>query len=270
MKTKLEYAVINYKAVEDILKCPVCSCSMVINGTSLECENHHTIDINRKGIASFSKALNDDLYDNDLFKARRKVMDSGLYDEVFGAINEVIESLDIATLLDAGVGEGSYLNRISEVFKSMRTIGVDLARDGLNIASSDVNSVWMLADIASLPIKDESIDLILNILSPANYAEFNRVLSKDGYLLKVIVNQDYLREMRDALGLSDHKNLDVMSILQDRMNIISIQDIKYTKAVDESLTYELLKMTPLAKNYIGDIGFYQITVDLKLVLCKVK
>ena len=54
------------------------------------------------------------------------------------------------------------------------------------------------------------------------------------------------------------------------MNIISIQDIKYTKAVDESLTYELLNMTPLAKNYIGDIGFYQITVDLKLVLCKVK
>ena len=270
MKSKLEYGTINYTAIADIIQCPVCEESMRVINHSLVCANNHTIDINKKGIASFSRTKNDDTYTKDLFSARKRVLECGLYDEVFKAIIALIEPLDIKVVLDAGTGEGSYLKSIKEALPSLLTIGIDLARDGLNIASSHVDSAWILGDLAALPFKDHSIDLVLNILSPANYEEFKRVLSAKGYLLKVIVNPGYLKEIREALGLEIHENKDVLLALKGQMDVICTQDICYRCEVDEALSTDLLKMTPLAKNQKGNINFYQISIDLKLVLCKVK
>ena len=45
-------------------------------------------------------------------------------------------------------------------------------------ASWKVN--WFVGDLAHLPIQSKSIEVILDIFSPANYAEFERVLKAEG------------------------------------------------------------------------------------------
>lgn len=42
-----------------------------------------------------------------------------------------------------------------------------------------------MADLNNIPLKDESIDIILNILSPSNESEMSRLLKKDGIIIKV-------------------------------------------------------------------------------------
>ena len=51
-------------------------------------------------------------------------------------------------------------------------------------ASWKVN--WFVGDLAHLPIQSKSIEVILDIFSPANYAEFERVLKDEGVILSLI------------------------------------------------------------------------------------
>ena len=63
----------------------------------------------------------------------------------------------------------------------------DISKDFVQItAKSEPNWAvnWFVGDLARLPIKDASMDVLLDIFSPANYGEFRRVLSKDGVLIK--------------------------------------------------------------------------------------
>ncbi len=59
----------------------------------------------------------------------------------------------------------------------------------------------MIGDLANLPLLDNSIDILLNLLSPANYQEFARVLKPGGLLIKVIPGSEYLKEVRQALQI---------------------------------------------------------------------
>ena len=52
--------------------------------------------------------------------------------------------------------------------------------------------------MANCPFQDEQFDVILNILSPANYAEFTRLLKPGGLFVKVVPESGYLKELRDV------------------------------------------------------------------------
>ncbi len=265
MKTKLEYAKINIiKNIENI-QCPLCCASILLIENSLVCENKHTFNINKKGVVSFSTPLNDKLYGKEMFEARNIVLNSGIYDEVFYEINNLINSSD-ELILDLGAGEGTYLSKLDH--DSNNLIGIDLAKDGLNIASNNTNINWFLADLAKLPIKSNSVRYILNILSPANYEEFKRVLKQDGFLIKVIVNSDYLIELRDSTKHDKHDNTNVVEILKKNFDIISSTDIKYSKSLSKDLAKAVFKMTPLTSNHEYNADFNEITIDLKLILAR--
>ena len=72
-------------------------------------------------------------------------------------------------------------------------IGIDLAKEGIAAASKAYPGIiWSVADLAAMPFADAQIDAILNILSPANYAEFNRLLKPGGIVVKVVPESGYL------------------------------------------------------------------------------
>ncbi|MBA5735303.1 rRNA (guanine-N1)-methyltransferase, partial [Escherichia coli] len=62
---------------------------------------------------------------------------------------------------------------------------------------------WTVADLANCPNQAETADVILNILSPSNYVEFKRLLKKDGFLLKVVPEANYLRELREFIYVDE-------------------------------------------------------------------
>ena len=56
----------------------------------------------------------------------------------------------------------------------------------------DTKSFLSLADLTNLPFADESLSVILNIFTPSNYAEFHRVLTENGRVIKIIPDRNYL------------------------------------------------------------------------------
>ncbi len=69
----------------------------------------------------------------------------------------------------------------------------------VSAAKQEREAIWCVADLAAAPFRNRSFDAILNILSPSNYAEFERLLSDDGIVLKVIPRSGHLKELRRFL-----------------------------------------------------------------------
>ncbi len=264
MKSKLERSKEKLQISQTNLHCTICNEDLLLSDNSLKCENNHTFNINKKGIISFAKPLSDKLYDFDLFYNRNLVLQSNLYDPVYEVLKHKVK--DYNTILDAGCGEGSYMNKLKN--EKQMFYGLDLAKDGLNIASNYDDATLLLADLANIPLKDQSIDAIINVLSPANYDEFDRILKTDGTLIKVIVNERYLVELREDEGNSEHDNTKVLELLEKHFDIIDREVIEYSKEITEELSKYIQKMTPLTKHTINLKRLDTITIDLTILTCR--
>lgn len=267
MKTKIEYALQNFNQIIHNLYCPICSENVYIKDKSIECTNKHNFSLNKKGYFNAASPLNDQIYTNELFKARRIILTSNIYSEIYSCINEYVTN-DNNFIVDVGSGEGTYLAKVYDNNPNNNYLGIDLAKPAINIATDYTNCNFIIADLANIPIKDNCVDYVLNVLSPANYHEFNRILKTDGLLIKVIPNAQYLFEIRNQINKDSHDNSAVLAIVKEKMNIIEIKDIKYTKAIDLKLSNNLFKMTPMTSNSENDNVITEITIDLKIIICR--
>ncbi len=78
-----------------------------------------------------------------------------------------------------------------------KAVGFDLSKEGVYAATAQpVEAFWCVADLTNLPFEDQTFTTILNIFSPSHYKEFQRVLTDDGEVLKIVPQQDYLKELR--------------------------------------------------------------------------
>ena len=150
-------------------------------------------------------------YSKELFEARRKLITEAefykpLSEAIAKIINEhVVKTNETISILDTGCGEGSHLSNIcdlvrSEFFRNVAGVGIDISKEGIMVAAKNYsNKIWAVADLANTPFKDKQFDVILNILSPSNYAEFNRLLKSDGLVIKIVPQTGYLKELREHL-----------------------------------------------------------------------
>src|SRR5690625_6690305 len=85
------------------------------------------------------------------------------------------------------------------------------------------NHMWLVADLAQPPLQDGVCDIMLNILSPSNYEEFNRLLTKDGLIIKVVPRSDYLKELRQYFYQESEKeeysNIKSVELFKERSKI---------------------------------------------------
>ncbi|MDD3048962.1 MAG: methyltransferase domain-containing protein [Bacilli bacterium] len=264
----------------DILKCPFCESNLKLTNNSLICINKHTFDISKKGeicLYKTSKLKYDKIYDKDLFINRREFIKLGFYDDIHKYIYDVINKLNSEHLniVDFGCGEGTHDIKIKNNIKiNNNFIGIDISRDGIKLATDYIgnNLLPILGDIHNVPIKDKSVDIILNILSPSNEKEIKRILKDDGLIIKIIPQKKYLEELRKLYNIKDYEaDEELYFNINNKYNIID--EYNYQKVFDiniNDLNY-LYKMTPLLKNnIITSDEIKQITIDLKLLILKLK
>ncbi len=189
---KVDCSIENYNNLQSILICPLCSNNLIIDNNSLKCLNNHTFNISKKGTSILyktSKLKKDKLYDKNLFINRRSFINCGFYDELHNKIIKIINNYDNDIILDMGSGEGTHDIKIKSKINNANTslIGIDLAKDGIDLFNDymDDNFIGIMADLNNIPLTDESVDIILNILSPSNENEMSRLLKKDGIIIKV-------------------------------------------------------------------------------------
>ena len=234
--------------------CPICQKNLTLVETSLKCSNRHSFDLAKFGYVNLAPQIKQSTnYDKENFQNRQQILEAGFYQAILEAISELLASLETSTtVLDIGCGEGFYSRRLQESHSDKTFYAFDISKDSVQIAAkSEPNWAvnWFVGDLARLPIKDASMDILLDIFSPANYGEFRRVLSKNGILIKVIPTENHLKEIRqmvqDQLTNKDYSNQDIKEHFQEHFSIQSRQIASLTKPITAEQRQALLAMTPL-------------------------
>ena len=261
--------------------CPICQENLTLVETSLKCNNRHSFDLAKFGYVNLAPQIKQSAnYDKENFQNRQQILEAGFYQAILEDISDLLASSKTTkTILDIGCGEGFYSRKLQERYPDKTFYAFDISKDSVQIAAkSEPNwSVnWFVGDLARLPIKDASMDILLDIFSPANYGEFRRVLSKDGILIKVIPTENHLKEIRqkvqDQLTKKDYSNQDIKEHFQNNFTILSSKTASLTKPITTEQLQALLSMTPLLfhidQTKIDWSQLTEITIEAEILVGK--
>ncbi|MQP61036.1 methyltransferase domain-containing protein [Streptococcus mitis] len=261
--------------------CPICQENLTLVESSLKCNNRHSFDLAKFGYVNLAPQIKQSAnYDKENFQNRQQILEAGFYQTILEAISNLLSNSESAkTILDIGCGEGFYSRKLQESHSEKTFYAFDISKDSIQIAAkSEPNWAvnWFVGDLARLPIKDASMDILLDIFSPANYGEFRRVLSKDGILIKVIPTENHLKEIRqmvqDQLTNKDYSNQNIKNHFQEHFTILSNQTASLTKTITAEQLQALLSMTPLLfhidQSKIDWSQLTEITIEAEILVGK--
>jgi len=261
--------------------CPICQENLTLVESSLKCNNRHSFDLAKFGYVNLAPQIKQSAnYDKKNFQNRQQILEAGFYQAILEVVSDLLSnSKNAKTILDIGCGEGFYSRKLQERHPDKTFYAFDISKDSVQIAAkSEPNWAvnWFVGDLARLPIKDASMDILLDIFSPANYGEFHRVLSKDGILIKVIPTENHLKEIRqrvqDQLTNKDYSNQDIKNHFQEYFTILSNQTVSLTKTITTEHLQALLSMTPLLfhidQTKIDWSQLTEITIEAEILVGK--
>ena len=261
--------------------CPICQENLTLVESSLKCNNRHSFDLAKFGYANLAPQIKQSAnYDKENFQNRQQILEAGFYQAILETVSDLLSnSKNAKTILDIGCGEGFYSRKLQERHPDKTFYAFDISKDSVQIAAkSEPNWAvnWFVGDLARLPIKDASMDILLDIFSPANYGEFRRVLSKYGILIKVIPTENHLKEIRqkvqDQLTNKDYSNQDIKEHFQEHFTILSNQTSSLTKTITADQLQALLSMTPLLfhidQTKIDWSQLTEITIEAEILVGK--
>ena len=234
--------------------CPICQENLTLVESSLKCSNRHSFDLAKFGYVNLAPQIKQSTnYDKENFQNRQQILEAGFYQAILEGISDLLATKpSVKTVLDIGCGEGFYSRKLQEVHPDNTFYAFDISKDSVQIAAkSETNWAvnWFVGDLARLPIKDASMDILLDIFSPANYGEFRRVLSQNGILIKVVPTENHLKEIRqmvqEQLTKKDYSNQDIKEHFQEHFSIQSSQIASLTKPIIAEQRQAFLSMTPL-------------------------
>lgn len=265
-----------------LLRCPHCGGPMAAREADVVCPRGHTYPVAAKGYLTLQDRVPTlKGYDRGFFEARQRVFQAGHYRDLVNLVcrqvSRKLEEVDGAgVVVDAGCGEGTYAKAIQSACHSL-TIGLDLAKDGIQCAARGGGlERWIVADLASIPLADHVADIMVNVFTPANYAEFSRALKPGGWLIKVVPAANHMRELRELVqdrlvrkSFDDHgvaEHMERSFGVAERMRVTQTTPVAPREAAD------LIKMSPVAFNMDEsglDAGSLDsITVDAEILLAR--
>ena len=190
------------------LRCSVRGCeqplSVDTNGVRLSCRKGHSFDRAKQGywpLVQPQDRHSDKAGDCDAaVDARRRWLETGV---MRGFVSNLGEKIDAACfdrpfeVLDLGCGEGTFSR---ELFadRSCRFCGIELSKKAIKMASRTwPEATWVLANAdRTLPVADESVDLVLSVFGRRPTSEIHRVLKPDGFCMVAVPAPNDLVEIR--------------------------------------------------------------------------
>ena len=184
------------------------------------------------------------------------ILEAGFYQPILKKLLEILSSLpQHDNLLDIGCGEGYYARNLQAQLPAKHIYAFDLSKESIQLAAKSDHILavnWFVGDLAHIPIQDTSMDVILDIFSPANYQEFQRVLQKNGLLIKIIPSSQHLQEIRgivaEQLTNTNYSNHKIIEHFEEAFTITNSYDVATTFSLRENEKAALLHMTPLLFN----------------------
>lgn len=279
MLKKIERGTMFIQTQSDLFRCPTCHQMMHAQEKALVCLEGHRFDVSKKGTLYFLNHQIKTDYDREMFEHRRKLIVHGMYQPLLDLLQPFCQNQRI---LDVGCGEGSFLQQLNEQAALLPSVGFDISKEGIYLASDyGENVFWCVADLTNLPFQEDRFTTILNIFSPSNYQEFQRVLVDGGQLIKVVPRSGYLKELRAAFYPEDEKkqhysNQAVVEKFQETFRESERQTLTYIFDIPESCQLSLLEMSPLEwgvsmeiKETLQKKPLKRITIDLDILIGRI-
>ena len=279
MLKKIERGAMFIQTQSDLFRCPTCHQTMHAQEKALVCLEGHRFDVSKKGTLYFLNHQIKTDYDREMFEHRRKLIVHGMYQPLLDLLQPFCQNQRI---LDVGCGEGSFLQQLNEQATLLPSVGFDISKEGIYLASDyGENVFWCVADLTNLPFQEDRFTTILNIFSPSNYQEFQRVLVDGGQLIKVVPRSGYLKELRAAFYPEDEKkqhysNQAVVEKFQETFRESERQTLTYVFDIPESCQLSLLEMSPLEwgvsmeiKEKLQKKPLKRITIDLDILIGRI-
>lgn len=161
-----------------------------------------------------------------------------------------VKKLTTTSIKELSTTKKNLPNNINRHFQG---IGLDISKEGILLGARNfLENLWCVGDLSKLPFQNESLDYIVNILSPSNYNEFKRVIKKDGLIIKVVPSTNYLIELRQAFYedtlKKEYSNEKVIKHFEKNIELLQTIELNYTINFDKETLKHLIKMTPLSWN----------------------
>jgi len=247
-----------------VLTCPVCQTHFTQVGNAIRCENTHTFDMAKEGyINLLTKKLPDSMGDTkEMLLARRAFLERGHYQPLAAAIVTLLydylkvdEDLPYITMLDAGCGEGYYLDQLQHTLGQrlpaahIEYVGLDIAKEAVRMAAKRYKSIhFLVANLKErLVFASDSLHILLNIFAPRNVEEFARIITLGGVALVVIPAPQHLRQLRETLGLlsiEEHKQEHVIEQFTPYFTYLGATAVNSTLHLNNQEILQAVMMTP--------------------------
>ncbi|VAW78193.1 Ribosomal RNA large subunit methyltransferase A [hydrothermal vent metagenome] len=244
------------------LTCPIDEKPLEAHEKQLGCGNGHTFDIARQGYVNLlpvqhkrSKSPGDS---KEMVSARTRFLNAGIYKPVANKLAEIVSAQingDTDTcLLDAGCGEGYYLNDILNHLKTkdgkgdLSFIGLDISKPAIaEAAKRNKQITWIVGTNRQPPIACASVDIIVCVFGFQSFEGFSNVLKPGGKVILVEPGPDHLKEMREVI-YAEVKKSDPQEISGDNttgFQVVDTQPLHFkTSAINAEHIQDLLLMTP--------------------------
>ena len=242
----------------DILCCPLDQLPLRQQGNGMGCENGHRFDIARQGyinlLSAGDKRSKDPGDGGDMVVARREFLEGGHYEPIADKLAELVTPLlaDVPVIVDAGCGEGYYLEYLVQQIASCSraeptVVGFDISKWAVQAATRRLPATWMVASNRNIPIADHCVDLLLSLFGFPAYDSFLRVLKPSGVLLLASAGPRHLLELREVIypTVKISESRELQQAQAGGFSLVETITLQYTTApLSQGEIGQLLGMTP--------------------------
>ena len=208
-----------------MLICPVCGKRLEFDLHTAHCENEHAFDIAKEGYINLLRSTKSgDLIGDDKVSARcrRDFLNKGYYASLKIGLCDIFKDRQ-GSVLDICCGEGYYSSALAEN-RNLKVYGFDISKEMVRLASKRCKSCFFVANMASIPIQEGSIDYAIHLFAPFQEASFAKVLRSGGRLITVIPGKKHLYGLKQAIYDTPYENDEQLPVTET-LKLVSIHRI---------------------------------------------
>ena len=190
-----------------MLICPVCGKPLILDGRSARCDSGHSFDMAREGYVNLlrSNKSGDKIGDDKLSaRSRRDFLNKGYYALLRDHLCDGFAHR-AGSVLDICCGEGYYTSALAQN-TNLQVYGFDISKEMIRLAAKRGSATYFVANLASIPVPDDSFDYAAHLFAPFQEEEFCRILKPGGVLYTVVPGRYHLWGLKNALYNTPYQN----------------------------------------------------------------
>lgn len=225
-----------------MLICPICHKEIIKNNQTFKCINNHSFDISKNGYINLLVSKTNSGDNKEMVQARFSFLNLNYYEPLALKIKEIALSYPHDIIGDCGCGTGYYSSFLK--CEDNEIYGFDISKYAILKASKTYkDNHYFVSSNNNIPLKDNSLDILLTIFAPVFANEVYRIIKANGIFILVTPGIYHLYELKELLYEKPYLN-DLKSNELNNFKTIDNYNLKYTINITKEDLLLLLAMTP--------------------------